>query len=122
MRPYLRNGRKVCVDVDDSGAPTFAEQTQLMYSAPVPDKAAPNALMFTWLRVFAGTFWAPAIPRLFIIGFTYAQPFLIQSAVEFAGTRKGMPYDNYGYGLIGAFVLVYAGQAVSSHSLPVNLR
>lgn len=92
-----------------------------MRFTPVPNKAAPNALMLTWLRVFAGTFWAPAIPRLFIIAFTYAQPFLIQSAVEFAGTQKGMPYDNYGYGLIGAFVLVYAGQAVSSTFSPLNM-
>lgn len=78
----------------------------------MPNKAAPNALLVTWLRVFAGTFWEPAIPRLFMIAFTYAQPFLIQSAVKFAGTPKGQPYDNHGYGLIGAFVLVYAGQAV----------
>ena len=52
------------------------------------------------------------IPRLFLIAFTYAQPFLINAAIKFASLPESQPYDNIGYGLIGAYFLVYTGIAV----------
>lgn len=63
----------------------------------------------------------PVIPRLFQIGFTYAQPFLITAAIELAATPQVQPYDNMGYGLIGAYFLVYTGIAVRHSSLPFRV-
>lgn len=54
----------------------------------------------------------PVIPRLFQIGFTYAQPFLVTAAINLAATPQTQPYNNNGYGLIGAYILVYSGIAV----------
>lgn len=54
-----------------------------------------------------------AIPKLCYIGFTYAQPFLITQAIALASTPEIQRYDNLGYGLIGAYVIVYTGIAVS---------
>ncbi|KAH7025269.1 ABC transporter [Microdochium trichocladiopsis] len=128
LLPLLRGGyRKVfsvndLYPVDEWLSSKDLHETLQREWEKVPNKAAPNALLFTWLRVFAGAFWAPAVPRLFIIAFTYAQPFLIQAAVEFASAPKGMPYDNYGYGLIGAFFLVYAGMAISVGQFYWRLR
>ncbi|KAF9876316.1 ABC transporter [Colletotrichum karsti] len=80
----------------------------------VPDKTVPNAVFSTWLRVFAGPMSAAVIPKLFQIGFNYAQPLLIQQAIELAGLPQTREYDNRGFGLIGAYVLVYTGIAVST--------
>ncbi|KAL0941776.1 ABC multidrug transporter [Colletotrichum truncatum] len=80
----------------------------------VPDKTVPGALFSTWLRVFAGPMSAPIIPRLFLIGFNYAQPLLIQQAIGLAGLPQTRENNNRGFGLIGAYVLVYTGIAVST--------
>jgi hypothetical protein len=63
--------------------------------------------------VFARPVLACVPARLLQIGFTYAQPFLIARAIEFAILPQGQPFDNTGYGLIGAFAIVYIGWAVS---------
>ncbi|KAI8314010.1 ABC transporter atnG [Colletotrichum sp. SAR11_59] len=75
---------------------------------------APGALFNTWLRVFAGPMSAAVVPKLFQIGFNYAQPLLIQQAIELAGLPQTGEYRNRGFGLIGAYVLVYTGIAVST--------
>lgn len=56
---------------------------------------------------------AAVVPKLFQIGFNYAQPLLIQQAIELAGLPQTREYRNRGFGLIGAYVLVYTGIAVS---------
>lgn len=69
----------------------------------IPDKTAPNALFSTWLEAFSGPLMSPVIPKLFQIGFTYAQPSLITAAIDLAARPNGQPYNNDGYGLIGAY-------------------
>ena len=54
---------------------------------------------------------ASFFPRLCLIGFNYAQPFLISRAITFVGQNDGTKND--GYGLIGATGLIYLGIAVS---------
>ena len=53
-----------------------------------------------------------AIPKLLLIGFLYAQPLLINRAIELASLPEQQPFNNIGYGLIGAYALVYIGIAV----------
>ncbi|KAL1619695.1 hypothetical protein SLS56_010027 [Neofusicoccum ribis] len=52
----------------------------------VPDKNIPGVLFNTWLGSFSGPIMAAAIPKLFFIGFTYAQPFLITNAIALSST------------------------------------
>ncbi|KAI9845011.1 MAG: hypothetical protein M1837_005155 [Sclerophora amabilis] len=80
----------------------------------VPDQRRANALMYTWLRVHIWQIMAAVIPRLCLIGFTFAQPFLVTRAIELAGSPSTQPNNNVGYGLIGAYILVYVGIAVSN--------
>ncbi|OKL59747.1 hypothetical protein UA08_04922 [Talaromyces atroroseus] len=54
-----------------------------------------------------------AIPRLFLIGFTFAQPFLLQTILEWLGQGPNVS-RNEGYGLLGATVLIYLGLAISN--------
>jgi hypothetical protein len=53
----------------------------------------------------------PIIPRLLLSGLRFAQPFLVANAVDWAGDKDAS--SNIGYGLIGAFALVYIGLGVS---------
>lgn len=63
-------------------------------------------------------------PRLVLGGFTFCQPFLIQAAIEISEQRASPPIKDYGRALVGAFVLVYLGMAVSSAKirLPKDLN
>ncbi|KUJ15922.1 P-loop containing nucleoside triphosphate hydrolase protein [Mollisia scopiformis] len=48
-------------------------------------------------------------PRLCLIGFNYAQPFLISSAIIYVSKPAALEDKNNGYGLIGATALIYLG-------------
>lgn len=53
-------------------------------------------------------------PRLGLIAFNFCQPFLIQRAISFSSRSKSEDPNNVGYGLIGAYFLVYAGIAITT--------
>lgn len=53
-----------------------------------------------------------------LVGFRFAQPFMINSVLEFIGDES-MP-QSIGNGLIGAYALVYAGMAVSCPVYPLS--
>jgi ATP-binding cassette, subfamily C (CFTR/MRP), member 1 len=52
------------------------------------------------------------IPRLALTGFNYSQPFLLNRAIDLSQQPVNKSSKNAGYGLIGAYVLVYVGIAV----------
>jgi hypothetical protein len=62
----------------------------------------------------AKALWAPItatmVPRLVLIAFSIAQPFLIEDAIRFV--EDGTQPNRYGYGLIGAFGVTYVGISV----------
>jgi ATP-binding cassette, subfamily C (CFTR/MRP), member 1 len=53
----------------------------------------------------------PVFPRLLLTGFTFAQPFLVSSILDYLQNSTIRP-KNDGYGLLGACVLIYVGIAV----------
>ena len=58
-----------------------------------------------WSLVVSG------MPRLLLIGLRYAQPFLIQRTINYVADRENQA-SNIGWGLVGAYALVYVGQAL----------
>ncbi len=86
-------------------------------SNPVTDKKPDGTLFNTTLGVLKWPLLAAAFPRLCLLGFSFAQPFLINRAILFASSPDTLENRNVGYGLIGAYVLVYVGIAVSSDCL-----
>lgn len=63
---------------------------------------------------FKGQLAAGILPRLLFSGFSFTQPFLIESVIRFVGA----PSDEWSFrvasGLIGATVLIYVGLAVTN--------
>lgn len=51
------------------------------------------------------------VPRTFLIGCNFAQPFLIGAAIGYLEDERSVD-KNHGYGLIGATLLIYLGIAV----------
>ncbi|CAG9989646.1 unnamed protein product [Clonostachys byssicola] len=71
------------------------------------------ALLYTVLGALKGPILAIVFPRLCYIGFTFAQPFLISATLSWSEHPEGSDDADEGYGLIGAWFLVYVGIAVS---------
>jgi ATP-binding cassette subfamily C (CFTR/MRP) protein 1 len=55
-------------------------------------------------------------PRLCVTGFTYAQTFLINAAINYLEYPAPLRNVNHAYGLVGATALIYIGIAVSGES------
>lgn len=62
---------------------------------------------------YKGQFVAGILPRLLFSGFTFAQPFLIESIVDYVGMPVESRSNNVSAGLIGATALVYMGLAIT---------
>ncbi|KAH7237781.1 P-loop containing nucleoside triphosphate hydrolase protein [Fusarium redolens] len=73
-----------------------------------------HALMLTVLKTLKWPILSIIFPRLCFIGFTFCQPFLISATLEWAGNSSDSDDMNQGYGLIGAWFLVFMGLAVTS--------
>lgn len=69
---------------------------------------------FLWQMglAFKGPLALMVVPRLFLIGFTFSQPFLIASVLSWLDNSHSA--SNAGYGLIGATLLIYLGMALSN--------
>ncbi|KAI6758651.1 hypothetical protein HG530_010891 [Fusarium avenaceum] len=63
------------------------------------------------LKTLMGPLLLPVLPRIAIIGFTFCQPFLIKTILTYLESPSE---PKYGYGLIGATVIVYTGIAISN--------
>jgi ATP-binding cassette subfamily C (CFTR/MRP) protein 1 len=64
------------------------------------------------LRATHPAFLYGIFPRICLIGFRYAQPFLLSRAVNFSNNPEEP--DSTGWGLTAAFSLVFLGIAISS--------
>lgn len=64
-------------------------------------------------RAFPWFFLSAILPRLLLTGFTFAQPFLITATIQYMQSPVTESSRHYGAALVGAFVLVYVGLAVS---------
>ncbi|KJZ80040.1 hypothetical protein HIM_00754 [Hirsutella minnesotensis 3608] len=76
------------------------------------------ALVDSLKRAMAAT----AFPRLCLIGFKFAQPFLIKQVIQYLQqARRGDAQKEIGYSLVGATGLVYVGTAISRGFYQQNL-
>ncbi|RAL04613.1 multidrug resistance protein MDR [Aspergillus ibericus CBS 121593] len=73
-------------------------------------KTGKTALAYCTLLTFKASIINSFLSRLAMIGLNFAQPFLITNLTNYVGEVD--PNSNDGYGLIGAFVLVFGLKAV----------
>ena len=66
------------------------------------------------VRTLAVPLMLPVGPRIALMGFTFSQPFLIETLLGYLQEPQDEASKNIGYGLIGATILIYSGIAVST--------
>lgn len=79
------------------------------------DKTRKHALLRTTAWVLRWQFMLSAMPRLILIGFRYAQPFLLNRTITYVSDRNDQP-SNVGWALVGAYAIVYVGLAICTAS------
>ncbi|KAF2119372.1 P-loop containing nucleoside triphosphate hydrolase protein [Lophiotrema nucula] len=72
-----------------------------------------NTLFVVTLRRLKWPVLAVVPPRACLIAFNFCQPFLINRAISYSQQPVTAETKNIGYGLIGAYILVYVGIAIS---------
>ncbi|KAK2600118.1 hypothetical protein QQS21_005133 [Conoideocrella luteorostrata] len=71
-----------------------------------------NRLLVVTARALLPRLLSPVIPRLCMVGFMVTTPVLLSRLIAFLDERPESP--NHGYGLLGAYALVYIGLAVAN--------
>lgn len=61
----------------------------------------------------------PIPPALAVLAFTFCQPLVLTRIIAFLGNNEDV---NIGYGLIGAYALIYVGIAVRQHECKFYAR
>ncbi|KAH7407958.1 ABC multidrug transporter [Cadophora sp. MPI-SDFR-AT-0126] len=74
----------------------------------------PHTLFWTTSRALKWPLLSAVIPRLGLTAFNFCQPFLLQRAIRLSQQPVTAASTNIGYGLIGAYFLVYTGIAVTT--------
>jgi ATP-binding cassette subfamily C (CFTR/MRP) protein 1 len=97
---------------DEMTSSSLQENAQKIWGAT--DKSKPRALLWSTLKASRKALAYCILPRLFLIGFRYAQPFLLSRTVNFASNQDEP--DSIGWGLTAAFGFVFLGLAVANGS------
>lgn len=90
---------------------TLAARAQKSWDAAPRTRS--HALFWSTLKTNQKALLLCIFPRLCLIGFRYAQPLLLARTVNFVGSQDR---DSIGWGLTGAFGVVFVGMAVASGS------
>lgn len=77
------------------------------------------SLIVACFRAYSSAFFSAVLPRLCLTGFTFAQPFMINTLTDWI-QDKDAP-ESSGKGMIGAYGLIYLGMAVSHTPVKLGL-
>ena len=99
--------------IDDEMKSAFLQDQGQQVWKGAPQRQS-RALLWSTLKATRASLAYCIPPRLCLIGFRYAQPFLLSRTVDFASSPDEP--DSIGWGLTGAFGLVFVVMAVSNGS------
>ncbi|KAJ9142479.1 Multidrug resistance-associated protein 1 [Pleurostoma richardsiae] len=120
LNSLFLNGYKKLLTLDDlfpldQNMTSEALQARL---ANIMEKSTSRGGKFGLAKALAKTLAVPILipvaPRIAMIGFTFCQPFLIDSVLTYLQQPTSQRDPNVGYGLIGASLLIYSGIALST--------
>lgn len=77
------------------------------------ESKAPCRLIKALFRAYKWSILSAIVPRIALVTFTLCQPFLIAATINWIGSEVTAGTGKYGQGLVGAYVIVYFGMAVS---------
>ncbi|CZR60647.1 related to multidrug resistance protein [Phialocephala subalpina] len=114
LNPMLATGFRTLMTLDDLFVPDKALQSeplgeQMKKSWNKYRSSGRWALTYAIFHSLRYSLAMIVFPRLCLIGFNYAQPFLISSAIDYVSLPPSAQNKNDGYGLIGATALIYLG-------------
>ena len=119
LNPLLRTGYSRSISIND--LPALDKHltsdylfTKLQIAWTSLSKKLPRQLLLLYFRKLGWHILSVVPPRLALIGFTFCQPFLIERAVEYSQEPVTTHSTNEGYGMIGAYAIVYIGIAVTN--------
>jgi ATP-binding cassette subfamily C (CFTR/MRP) protein 1 len=110
-RRVIQNEDLYLID-DEMKSAFLQDQGQRVWKDAAQDQS--RALLWSTLKATRTSLAYCIFPRLCLIGFRYAQPFLLSRTVHFASSPDEP--DSIGWGLTGAFGLVLVGMAISNGS------
>ncbi|PTU22530.1 hypothetical protein P175DRAFT_0514599 [Aspergillus ochraceoroseus IBT 24754] len=73
----------------------------------------PNTLLLASLKAFKWELSAVILPRALLVGLNFCQPLLLHRSLTFSTEPVNNHTNNVGYGLIGAYILVYTGMGIT---------
>lgn len=120
LLPLFLAGYRKVLGLEDLHALDRKLRTAALYDkirirwAKVKNPAAFGALPCCCYFTFKMTFLSPVLPKLLDIALLYCQPFLINLAISIASEPETSLSRNSGYGLIGAYAIVYVGEAIAA--------
>ncbi|KUM60794.1 hypothetical protein ACN42_g6342 [Penicillium freii] len=74
---------------------------------------SPNTLQWESIKAVKWPLLAGVPARACVVAFNFCQPLLLERSLSFFNSPVNKSTQNIGYGLIGAYIMVYAGLAVS---------
>lgn len=77
------------------------------------ESKGPWRIIKALFRAYRWSILSAIVPRIALIAFTLCQPFLIATTVTWIGSEVTTETKDYGQTLVGAYVIVYFGMAVS---------
>lgn len=115
--PILRQGYSSTLQAEDIpplGHPLRGHRARLRLQEAWSQCRPHYRLLKAVFLAYAWDISACIPPRLVLGGFTICQPFLIKAAIDLSVQGSSPPVKEYRRALVGAFILVYLGMAVSS--------
>lgn len=79
---------------------------------------SPNSLQFECLKAAKWPLLTALPARACVVAFNFSQPLLLTRSLSYFNEPVNQATNNVGYGLIGAYALVYLGLAVSNVEFP----
>ncbi|KAF2811591.1 putative multidrug resistance protein [Mytilinidion resinicola] len=79
---------------------------------PIPERR--RSLVWASIKCLRWPLLSVVLPRIALIGFNYAQPFLISRVISFVGQPRASQNYNESLGLIAAAGLIYTGAAMTT--------
>ncbi|KKP03904.1 hypothetical protein THAR02_03992 [Trichoderma harzianum] len=95
------------------GHKTQREWDRVTDSVETLGKLRKGTLIWICSKTLKTSIFVPVIPRLFLTGFTFSQPFLVNRMIRYL-QKNHQESLSTGYGLLGAYALVYIGIAIAT--------